>query len=443
MSDLAVLAGVLVAVLCGGLAVVHSATARRFTFLGWALAAIGGVYGLGWALVVRATVAGDNPRWQDYLFSHEAYFLLHSACVLVLVSGLGAGWALAAPRLRPVPRPRTDVCVPGLPRAEFAAAWLILVTAIVTQWLYTWGYGGFLYALTSAAAFRSGLLPTANPWGFLYPFGPLALLAAFMFYGLLLAHPRRIALWIPLLLSIAASAYVFLLRLGRIDALAFVATFVFGYVFYRTRRPLVVIGVAVAGGMAILAGAFWLTRASGINLGEGLGGFLAREMAFPFVTFFEHVASTDGPRWFYDIVVIPVFFLPESLWTGVVENVSDVTTALIKGAPKGVSGVSGGMPIDLVTLGLLQASAFGILVIGILFGMLLRAVDRLALRISHPGVRCVVGVHLGFKLAVLGVFYAQPSLMVKGNMYLIAGALIYAWCRALTTRSVAVAAPVP
>lgn len=441
MADIAVLSGVLLGVLCGALAIVHSSLAGRFTFLDWALCAISGVYGFGWALVISVTVAGENHRWQDYLLSHEAYFVLHSACVIVLVSGLVAGWTLAAPRSRDRGASATTTDAAN-PRAEITAAWLILLAAIGTQWLYTWGYGGFLYALTSAAAFRSGLLPTSNPWGFLYPFGPLALLATFMFYGLFLANPRRLGLLLPLFLSIGASVYVFLLRLGRIDALAFIATFVFGYVFFRTRRPLVVIAVAAAAGAAILAGSFWVTQASGVNLGEGLGAFLARELAFPFVTFFEHAASTGELRWFYDIIVMPAFFLPESLWTGIVENVSDVTTALIKGAPKGVSGVSGGMPIDLVTLGLLQASAFGVLVVGFLFGSLLRLVDGLQFRISHPGVRAVIGVHLGFKLAVLCIFYAQPSLLVKGNMYLIAGALIYWWCRSTALRSTSATVPV-
>jgi hypothetical protein len=432
VTDLAIVAGVLVAMVCLSLVIWHSSIARRFTFLDWSVTAIGGVYGLGWALVVLVTRGGDNPRWEGFLLPNKAYFLIHSACVVVLVGGLFAGWLVSAGRSSvahetvPAERLRT------VPYSwEFPAACLMLLLAAFTQWLYTLGYGGFLGALTSAAAFRSGLLVTSNPWGFLFPFGPLALVASFMLYGLLLVNPRRISLWVPFVFSLGVSMYVLLLRLGRVDALVFVATFVFGYLLFRARQPLTLLWVSAVGGAGILAGSYWLSFASGISFTDGLQNFLARELAFPFVTFLEHAASSPDFRWFYDIVVIPIFFLPESLWTGTIENVSDVTTALIKGAPKGLAGVSGGMPVDLITLGLLQASVAGVFVVGFLFGGLLRVLDRLTARIDHPGIRSVVSAHLAFKIAVLGIFYAQPVLLVKGNMYLIAAGLLYWFCRAM------------
>jgi hypothetical protein len=39
------------------------------------------------------------------------------------------------------------------------------------------------------------------------------------------------------------------------------------------------------------------------------------------------------------------------------------------GAPKSEQGVTGGIPVDLLTLGLMQASIFDIVVVGVIFGV--------------------------------------------------------------------------
>lgn len=444
MTDLAIIAGVLLAVGCLCLAAAHSWRARRLTFLDWTVLAIGGVYGIGWAVVVYVTRAGANSRWEGFLLSNKAYFLLHTACVLVLLAGLVVGWRAgrgtvkSAPAMPPpIPAGRSGWSV------EMGAAWLMLGLAVITQWLYTLSYGGFIGALTQSAAFRSGLLTTENRLGFLFPFGSLAYVASFIFFGLLLAGRRPVRLWISLVLAVAVSLYVLLLRLGRVDALVYLATFLFGYLMYRVNRPLTLLAISGLGGVAILAGTYWLSLVSGISFTEGLAAFLAKELAFPFVNFLEHSAAETRLRWFYDIVVMPVFLLPESLWAGWVENVSDVTTTLIKGAPKGTAGVSGGMPVDLLTLGLLQASVLGVLVVGFLFGLLLRFLDRLLLGVANQGVRAVFGAHIAFKIAVLGVFYAQPSLLVKGNMYVLVAALILWFSSVVVSRRVRMAKVVP
>ena len=97
------------------------------------------------------------------------------------------------------------------------------------------------------------------------------------------------------------------------------------------------------------------------------------------------------------------------------------------GAPKGEQGVTGGIPVDLLTLGLMQAHVFGIPIVGAMFGVLLRVVQRLIDRIPDPGVGAVFGAYAALKLAVLGVFYAQPALVVSGNFAFMLSALVVAF----------------
>jgi len=116
--------------------------------------------------------------------------------------------------------------------------------------------------------------------------------------------------------------------------------------------------------------------------------------------------------------------LPSSLWTQWVEGVSQVNTALIMGAPKGELGVTGEIPVDLLTLGLMQMSVFGIPIVGAAFGALLRLIQCLLDNVANPGLRAVFEAHIAIKIAVLGVFYAQPELFVSGNFALLVSVMV-------------------
>lgn len=179
--------------------------------------------------------------------------------------------------------------------------------------------------------------------------------------------------------------------------------------------------------LAVVVAAYYVSLWLNLKAADSLPEFLARELAFPFGSFFAQLGTGANLFCgFTDFFFAPFFLLPSSWWSTWIEEVSQVNTALIMGAPKGQHGVTGGIPVDLLTLGLMQAHVFGIPIVGAMFGVLLRVVQRLIDRIPDPGVGAVFSAYAALKLAVLGVFYAQPALVVSGNFDFLVSALIIA-----------------
>jgi len=426
MSELAVVLGLVFFLLCLGLAGLHSLWLGRLTLLDWAVLGMGGVYGLGWAIVARVTQQGGNPTWDAWLLPFESLYPVHTLGALILLAGLWFGWLLGD-RLR-IFGTRTEATVPRYTKDRLAKAmWLLLIVAFVMQWLYTRAYGGFSGLLDYSASIRSAIFTVENPLSFLQPFGGLALFSSFGFFGLWLSRRHGVAIALGLALSFLFSLYILYAWRGRIAFLVYLATFNLGMLLFRRPRPL---RLLTGGGLlmlAILVGAYSVSAWLNLNAADSLPEFLARELAFPFGSFFGQLATGNNLfRGFVDLLFTPFFLLPSSWWSTWIEDISQVNTALIMGAPKGEQGVTGSIPVDLLTLGLMQAHVFGIPIVGAMLGFLLRVVQRLIDRIPDPGVGAVFGAYAALKLAVLGVFYAQPALVVSGNSGFLVSALFIA-----------------
>lgn len=429
MIELAILAGLVFSLVIGIVVLHRVRRLDRVSLLDWSLLAIGGVYGAGWSLVIAVTTVGDNPFWEPWILADRDSLLIHTAGATILSAFLWFGWVLAG---SPFVRPRatdtmTDVATQFhsvIHRRLNLCAWAILLAAVALQLLYSHAYGGPLGILDYANSIRSGIFEVENRWSFVQPLTSLAILASLIFYGIALSPPLRRP-WLGLFLSVSFSVYLLYSRLGRIGFLAYLATFALGYLLHRQRNPVQVVlrGATILAG--ILVAAYYLSAALNLKFVEGLPSYLANELAFPFGSFFGHLS--EGPtryRWFIDFTAAPLYFLPSSLWANWFEDVSRLNTVLIMGAAKGEAGVTGAIPVDLLTLGLLQASMPGIAAVGAIFGALLRMCQVFVEWIPHSGVRAVLGAHFAMKVAVLGVFYAQPDLNVRENIYLIAGAVL-------------------
>lgn len=408
---------------CLAVVAVRSVRLKRVTLLDWCLLGMAGVYGVGWALVAYVTHQGGNPLWEAWLVPNERIYPLHTLSAFPLVGGIWLGWMLVG-TLNSVRRPPTPRVIPCQARLTLVA-WVLWLMAFVAQWLYSGAYGGFVGLLDYAALIRSGIFPIKNPWSFLRPFGGLALVASFVFYGLWLSRYRTLAVRAGLMLSVLFSLYILYSWLGRMSFLVYIVTFLLGPSILANTRPYALWIKGVFAMTTTLILAYFLSVALNLKAADNLTMFLARELSFPFVSFFAHLSSRQITyRWFYDLVVAPVFLLPSSVWTRWVENISQVNTALIMGAPKGEQGVTGSIPVDLLTLGLLQASIPGIVLVGVAFGGLLRATERFIRFIPDPGVRACLEAYVALKVAVLNVHYAEPALLVGGNFHLILAAFL-------------------
>lgn len=426
MTELAIVLGVAFMLVCAAFALLHSLHRGRVTLLDWALLAMGGIYGGGWALVAFVTHAGENPVWERWLLPFEQLYPLHTLSAFVLLGTTYLGWLFAG-SLRLVLRQRLNCSLVSSNDRLVRAAWFLLLSALLMQWLYSHAYGGFIGLLEYSASIRSGIFEVQNSLSFLQPFGGLALFASFLFFGLWLGGCRRLGVKIGFTLAFVFSLYLLYSWLGRIGFLVYLGTFVLGVLLARQLRPLPLL---MGGGLTmlvILIAAFQVSVWLNLKAADNFAFFLARELAFPFGSFFAQFDSGQHLlRGFRDFLFAPVYLLPSSWWTNWVENVAQINTAMIMGAPHGEQGVDGGIPVDLLTLGLMQATAVGIAALGILFGAVLRVIQHLLDMIRNPGIRAVFEAYVAIKLAMLAIFYAQPALVVSGNFGFLLAVIIIA-----------------
>jgi len=420
MSNALVLLNSLFVATCVAFVLYHSTRLGRLTLLDWALICIAGVYGVGWVFVALVTENGNNSTWEHWLLPFKNLYPFHSFASILLAFSIVVGWFFVS-TLRFFSRK----CSSRTPRStEFRlilVMWLLLFIAVFVQWIYSRAYGGFLGVIEYSSLIRSSSFETVptNSFSFLSPFGGLALFSSFGFFGLLLGIKRRLNTYVGLVLSSVFSVYMLYSWLGRIGFLVYLLSFILGLILYRRPRPLKLILLGLLVMLSILFGAYYVSLWFEIKAADDFHSFLAREISFPFVSFFAQLDLGEHLfRGFKDFIVAPMHFFPSSLLPEWVGDVSGVNTVVILGALKGEGGVTGGIPVDLLTLGLMQASFFGVAVVGAMFGMLLYFVQSMLDEIPHAGVRAVFEAYIILKIAVLGVFYAQPSLFVSGNFAL-------------------------
>lgn len=427
MVETTTIIALLFAVTCGVLVVLHSARVGRVTLLDWALLAIGGMYGLGWPLVLHITLAGSNPSWAPWILPFENFYLAQNMAAYMLLFGVVAGWYVFLPSFN---RNHTvSVAVEKSQKNRWSLAlWTLLGLSIVTQGLYSMAYDGYIGQLQYSNAIRSSRFDAVpyNPLSFLKPFGGLAMVAAFGFYGLRLSGLRRLGVNLGLFLSFPFSLYVLYSWLGRIEFLIFIATFPLAVALRRARSPLWLLLGGIVLFSTILAGAYFVSVWLNLKTADNLGAFLGRELAFPFGSFFAQLNHGGHLlRGFYDFTLTPIYILPSSWWSQWIEPVSQVNTRIIMGAAKGEGGITGGIPVDLLTLGLMQLHFPGVAVAGFLFGALLRSLNLILDRIKVPGVRSIFEANIALNISVIGVFYSQPNLVVSGNIHWIAAMLVF------------------
>ena len=391
----------------------------RVRLIDWSTLAMGGVYGGAWALVMIYTLDGKNPAWEKWLAPSVDLYLIHTLCALIALLFAQIGWKLTGGACE-----RRSVEL-GLGQGAYrhrlvGAGWGLLVCAILMQFFYTKALGGLFGVFEYANLMRAGVFAVENPLSFLQPFAGLALFASFIFLGLLMSGFRRVSVVVGLFLSVFFSIYVLMSWQGRIGFLTYFATIIFSFFLKAGVRPvaLIVGGGGLLGGMVVLA--YELSSLLQIKASESFAFFIAKELSFPFGGFFAHLSAGDNlARGFKDFLFSPLYVLPSSWWVGLIETVGQVNTAVIMGAKKGDLGVTGAVPVDLLTLGLMQASVVGVAVVGFLFGGLLRAADYFLRTIQDAGVRAVLEAYVIIKIGVLAVFYAEPQLVVAGNFDLI------------------------
>ena len=405
-------------VFCVLIALYQAQKHGRVRLVDWAVLAMGAIYGGAWAFVMTVTHEGAASFWGGWLLPSASLYWVHTLCAVVLVVCTYGGYLGGQLFLHK--RPADRVVNSGLYDNRISLiSWLLFVIGVVMQVLYSSAYGGLLDLLDYSSAIRAGYSVAVNPLSFLQPFGGLVIFSSFIFFGLLINGRHRLLVGFGFAVSFLFSMYVLTSWHGRINFLIYFAALILGVLIRMGVRPFLLI----AGLGGVLIGFIFLVYQLSVLLeikaADNLVVFIANELSFPFVSFFAQLGGGHLLRGFQDFLYAPLYFLPSSWWVGFIETVGQVNTAVVLGAKKGEQDVTSAIPVDLLTLGLMQASVIGVVVVGLLFGLLLHLCERLLLTIDNAGVRAVIGAYFALKIGIIAVFYAEPELVIAGNFDLI------------------------
>ena len=400
---------------------------RKIEFVDWFLISLAVFNGVGFGFVIWATLSGYNTlSWTLRISQIDIYkIVVYVSLNIVLACSVMLGWMVAVRS-----RKKCDIMASlsrdhgyAYPRIA-STAWITLLISFGAYLLYTQAYGGFSGVISYSRLIRSGIFPIDNKYSFLQRFGGLTFFSSFLFFALCMDNktPARLAvsIRIGLLLSFSFSMFVLYTWVGRVAFVIYLVTIPLGFSLYKNRSVFrlsrKVIFIATVGAAFIILVDRLLQRSAGM----GMVSLFTKELSFPIASFIVQF-EIGSFRWFSDVVASPLFLLPQRIWGNMfgVETASMVNTIAFSGVKKGESGLTGSVPVDLLTFAYMQASVFGVVVVGFTWGFLLSFARNIMCKIPIRSVRAVLEANMILNLVVLTVLYGDPLHIIQRNFYLI------------------------
>jgi len=391
----------------------HSAQAKRLLLLHWAILGLGGLYGAAFTFVVIATHSGLNDFWGPWFDLDDPMLALVPIYALVLMVGLFAGWA-AFPKALPSSS--------QMPASTTKVAWLLLLAAVVLQGIYTAAYGGYLGIFEHSRNIRIANFVVENRFSFLQPFGALSIFSSLIFASALFDRPpHRPLIAIGLFLSVVFSTYVLLSWAGRQPLLIYAGSFILPALYRIRASAPTKLFIAACCLPAFILGAYVVAQTLNLSAGNDIGRFFVKLIAYPHASDLAWLnASEIEHRYFIDFVISPMFLLPSSIWTIWHDSMDVVNTTMMMGAPKGVDGVTGSVPADLLTIGILQTpvAAFGVIVTGFLVGVVLRFLQYILDNLPGRALQAFMSSYVALAIAARSAIVFDPSYFVPQQLML-------------------------
>lgn len=409
---------------------------RKFATLDWFLISLGLFNGIGFSFVIWATFSGNNTEiWSSKILQFDSnlvitYFILNVLLMFSVMFGWGVSKGILWRKTRILYNDLEVKDDSRYYRKIKIVAWVMFVVSVISYILYARAYGGFLGLIHYSRMIRSGIYTVENAFSFLQRFGSFAFFSSFIFFGLLMDKNIKVRrnklLLISLIVSFLFSIFVLYTWVGRISFIVYLVTPLLGFVLYKNKsilrlsRKLLSISILVLTSIVVIDRVLNRSRA-GISMIE----LFAKELSFPSASFIAQF-KVNSFTWFKDIFVAPLFILPTRIWNIMlnIETASMRNTFVFWGAVKGNSGVTGSIPVDLLTFSYMQASVLGVVIIGFLWGLFLMWLQKVVNNIPIKSIRAVLLGNVILNVIMLSVLYGDPLHIITRNIALIIGIIV-------------------
>lgn len=309
--------------------------------------------------------------------------------------------------------------------------WLYLIVGLGLYLLYLSAYGSYNNYINHSLAIRIGYMSVKNKFSFLQPFGEFSQISTLCFMALLFINneKKKKSDLIGFIVSFIFAIGVLYANKGRLAMMVFFLvlglSFINILVSNRIFRSLLVGGICIFGFVALEFINKILNRGTYLSFTDMILGGLS----FVPNNFFYWIKNLNisNARYMIDILLIPVFFLPSRIWSSFfgIRTVSELNTKALTGYFKGTGGVTGETPVDLLTLGYIQLGIIGVLIIGILFGKLLKYIDKKLFSIEIASFKIVIYYYIVFQVIMRTILIGDPENVVTRLFAAICFILLY------------------
>lgn len=391
---------------------------NRLPMISWSFLACALIYGIGSTIVFNATLSEVEYLRSDIVLSNKFYWPFYGPLVVVLLISIYIGWSLPI-RKKGFYRKISKITVDTNKKQTLYLGIMLLVIGFILRLIYVQVYGGFIAYLDYSRAIRSGFLELNNPFSFLQPFSSLLILSSFYFWAIWVKGYQRSISSIGLILSILFSVYILLSNAGRVSFVLYILTFVLAIAYHKNISSKAILFFSLLGFPLSIISLYAISEYFNVKGADSISSYFIKEFSFVFVSFFNQLSNGELFRLFSDFIMAPTNLLPSSFTQGWFESAAQANTRLISGAAKGEDGVTGGIPVDLLTLGLMQFNVLGIPAVGLLFGFFLKRINFILESASNSSLSNILTVYFSLRLGFIGLIYAQPPHFVNGLFPLI------------------------
>ncbi len=314
----------------------------------------------------------------------------------------------------------------------FYIGFLIFIIGALSDILYLNAYGGYFNYLNYSGALRSGYIIINNPFSFLIAFRKCIIFSSYIFCSLF-ASNRTKKNKILFIISFAWSLFVLFADKGRMSFIIYfliLIIFMLGnneksrYIKANTLLKIAIIGVLSL--VALIYGGNILSR----NGTDNIIKFFSEVFSYIFVNFKLQLENVDlsNMRFGQDLINLPLFVLPSSIWKVVFnyKTASTINTIFLYGAEKGSStGVQGEMPIDFVSLSYMQFGIIGIIILPIVYAVFFAYCFKTIKSIKNKEVRRIISIYITLNLGVFSIVTAEPHNIIGRAFPFIVFLLVY------------------
>lgn len=318
----------------------------------------------------------------------------------------------------------------------------------VSLYLFTSAYGGYFAFFEYAGALRSGIEIISNPFSIFSRLYKFSNFAFFLLFGITawcqLKLNNKIIMYILLIISFTLSIMNLSIGLGRVAFGFFFLNIIFAAIFYNNKTSYINFKFIIKISLTIFVIIMLIMIAGVFFSRNSIDNLLLKfcwEFTFVFNNFNNIINSNYEIylRYFADLLIWPVYILPSSWYSAAFGNfsASDVTTLLATGYYKGDGGVTGEIPVDLVSICFMQFHYFGIVISACFWAylgcLMLRWIDNY---ISPKMVSVPLKSYVLVEYFLMGIIYADPKHFLPSQIPLIAFMLFVSVSKKIRNKSI-------